>query len=75
MQTQYELQADAQWSNIQEYLPLERRRMYDLRNVVDGILWLFRTVVNGEIYLRNFCHGRAYIITFELGKIMVRSNV
>lgn len=43
MQTQYELLTDAQWSNIQEYLPIERRRKYDLRNVVDGIFWLLRT--------------------------------
>ena len=42
MQTQYELLTDAQWSNIQEYLPIERKRKYDLRDVVDGIFWLLR---------------------------------
>jgi hypothetical protein len=42
MQTQYELLTDTQWLNIPEYLPIERRRKYDLRNVDDGIFWFLR---------------------------------
>jgi len=42
MQTQYELLTDPQWANIAEYLPIQRKRKHDLRDIVDGILWYLR---------------------------------
>ena len=75
MQTQYELLTDAQWSNIQEYLPIERRRKYDLRNVVDGIFWLLRTGSQWRNLPEKFPPWQSVYYYFELGKIMVRSNV
>lgn len=43
MQTQYERLTDSQWENIKEYLPIQRKRKYDLRQIVDSIFWLLRT--------------------------------
>ena len=42
MQTQYERLTDSQWENIKEYLPIQRKRKYDLRDIVDAILWMLR---------------------------------
>lgn len=42
MQTQYERLTDSQWENIKEYLPIQRKRKYDLRQVVDSIFWILR---------------------------------
>ena len=42
MQTQYERLTDSQWENIKEYLPIQRKRKYDLRQVVDAIFWILR---------------------------------
>jgi len=42
MQTRYERLTDSQWTNIEEYLPTQRKRKYDLREIVDAILWLLR---------------------------------
>lgn len=42
MQCQYNRLTDPQWEIIKEYLPVQRKRNYDLRDVVDGILWGLR---------------------------------
>jgi len=42
MQTQYERLTDSQWENIKEYLPIQRKRKYDLRQITDAILWILR---------------------------------
>lgn len=42
MQTQYERLTDSQWENIKEYLPIQRKRKYDLRQIVDSIFWILR---------------------------------
>ena len=42
MQTQYERLTDSQWENIKEYLPTQRKRKYDLRQITDAILWMLR---------------------------------
>ena len=42
MQTQYERLTDSQWEIIKEYLPIKRKRKYDLREVVDAIFWILR---------------------------------
>lgn len=42
MQTQYERLTDSQWENIKEYLPTQRKRKYDLREVIDAIFWILR---------------------------------
>ena len=42
MQIQYERLTDSQWENIKENLPIKRKRKYDLREVVNAILWILR---------------------------------
>jgi transposase len=43
MQTQYNRLTDSQWEIMKEYLPIQRKRKYDLRDIVDAILWYLRT--------------------------------
>lgn len=43
MQTQYQRLTDPQWEIIKQYLPVQRKRKYDLRDIVDAILWYLRT--------------------------------
>lgn len=42
MRTHYEHLTDSQWEIIKEYLPIQRNRKYDLRNVLDSIFWILR---------------------------------
>lgn len=34
---------DSQWAEVTQYLPVKRKRKYELRAVLDAILWLART--------------------------------
>jgi transposase len=43
MQTQYEQLTDPQWEVIKEKLPIQRKRKYDLRAIVNAIFWILRT--------------------------------
>lgn len=43
MQEKYERLTDSQWKVIAEFLPVQRKRKLNLRNIVDAILWLDRT--------------------------------
>ena len=43
MQTQYEKLTDPQWEIIKERLPIQRKRKYDLRDIVNAIFWILRT--------------------------------
>ena len=42
MQTQYEPLTDSQWQHIKEYLPIQRKRKHNLRDVLDAIFWMLR---------------------------------
>jgi len=42
MQTRYTRLTDSQWKIMKEYLPIQRKRKYDLRDIVDAILWYLR---------------------------------
>lgn len=42
MQSQYKRLTDPQWEIIKEYLPVQRKRIYNLRSVVDAIFWYLR---------------------------------
>lgn len=42
MQNQYNRLTDPQWEIIKEYLPVQRKRKYALRDVVDAIFWTLR---------------------------------
>ena len=53
MQTQYVRLTDPQWEIMKEYLPIQRKRKYDLRDIVDAILWYLR--VGGQ--WRNLPEG------------------
>ncbi len=43
MTTRYERLTDSQWKVIKDYLPVQRLRVLDLRDVFDAILWITRT--------------------------------
>jgi Putative transposase of IS4/5 family (DUF4096)/Secretion system C-terminal sorting domain len=43
MQEKYKYLTDSQWKIIAEFLPFQRKRKLNLRNIVDAILWLDRT--------------------------------
>jgi len=42
MKTRYTRLTDSQWEIMKEYLPVQRKRKYDLRDIVDAILWYLR---------------------------------
>ena len=43
MVTRYKELTDSQWEVIKEFLPVQRKRRLDLRNVLNAILWIVRT--------------------------------
>lgn len=43
MNTQFSELTDSQWEVIKDLFPIQRKRKYDLRNVVNAILWMLRT--------------------------------
>lgn len=42
MQTQFNRLTDPRWEIIKEFLPVQRKRKHDLRDIVDAILWYLR---------------------------------
>jgi len=42
MESQYKRLTDSQWAIIKEVLPVERKRKYNLRVMVDAIFWVLR---------------------------------
>lgn len=42
MQSRYERLTDLQWEIMKEYLPIQRKRKYDLRDISDAIFWYLR---------------------------------
>lgn len=47
MQSHYRRLTDSQWEIMKESLPIQRKRTYDLRDVVDGIFWGLRVGNHG----------------------------
>jgi transposase len=43
MTKQWTRLTDSQWNEVKPYLPIGRKRKYDLRDIVDAILWMVRT--------------------------------
>ncbi len=43
MQSRQNRLTDQMWEIIKNYLPTQRKRKYDLRDIVDAILWILRT--------------------------------
>lgn len=43
MTKQWARLTDSQWAQVSNFLPLNRKRKHDLRDVLDAILWLVRT--------------------------------
>lgn len=42
MQNSFKELTDSQWEFIKEYLPIQRKRKYDLRQITNGIFWMLR---------------------------------
>ncbi len=68
MQTQYERLTDSQWENIKEYLPIQRKRKYDLRQVVDAIFWILRIGSQWRNLPENFPPWRSVYYYFRRWK-------
>lgn len=45
MKSSFEALTDSQWEFIKEYLPVQRKRKYDLRDITNAILYILRTGV------------------------------
>jgi len=43
MKTSFEALSDSQWEFIKEYLPIQRKRKYDLRDILNAIFRILRT--------------------------------
>lgn len=43
MQSQFKELSDSQWEIMKKYLPVQRKRKYDLRDIVNAIFWILRT--------------------------------
>ena len=43
MVAQYHELTDSQWEVIKEFLPIQRKRKYDLRDILNAIFWILRT--------------------------------
>jgi len=43
MVAQWRELSDSQWEVIKEFLPIQRKRKYDLREILNGMFWLLRT--------------------------------
>ena len=43
MTKQWARLTDSQWAQVKDFLPLQRKRKHDLRDIMDAILWLTRT--------------------------------
>jgi transposase len=43
MTDQYARLTDDQWDKVSIFLPINRKRKYDLRDIIDAILWITRT--------------------------------
>lgn len=54
MKASFEELSDSQWEFIKEYLPIQRKRKYDLRDIVNAILVILRTGVQWRNLERNY---------------------
>ena len=56
---------DDQWEVIREYLPVQRKRRHDLREIFNAILWITRTGSQWRNLDSSFPHWRAVYYYFD----------
>ncbi|WP_262899093.1 transposase [Fibrella aquatilis] len=59
---------DPQWAAISPFFNLKRKRMHDLRHIVDCILWLLRTGCQWRNLPKCWPHWQAVYYYFDLWK-------
>lgn len=64
MTTRYERLTDSQWKVIKDFLPVQRLRTLDLRDIFDAILWITRTGSQWRNLDRSFPHWQAVYYYF-----------
>lgn len=65
MQTQFNELSDSQWEGIVDFLPVQRKRKYDLRDVVNAIFYLHRTGIQWRNLPPNFIPWRSAYYYFR----------
>ena len=65
MQTQYKRLTASQWENIKEYFPVQRKRKYELREVVNTILWQLRVGAQWRNLPDNFAPWQSVYYYFR----------
>lgn len=68
MQSQYKRLTDPQWKIIKEYLPIQRKRVYSLRSVIDAIFWYLRLGAQWRNLPDNFPDWRSVYYYFRRWK-------
>lgn len=68
MQHKYHRITDPQWEVIKVLLPIKRKRKYDLREVINAILWLLRTGSQWRNLSRDFPDWRIVYYYFRVWK-------
>jgi putative transposase len=65
MQTHYERLSDPQWEVIKKHLPCQRKRKYELRDIVDSIFWYLRIGGQWRNLPDNFPHWQSVYYYFR----------
>ena len=68
MQTSFEALTDPQWEFIKKYLPTERKRKYDLREVLNAIFYLLRSGVQWRNLEKNYPPWSSVYYYFRIWK-------
>ena len=68
MTEQFTKLTDYQWLTISPFLPLKRKRRLDLRDVMNAILWLLRTVCQWRNLPDKYPHWQAVYYYFDQWK-------
>lgn len=68
MTSQWQPLTDYQWAAISPFFNLKRKRKHDLRQIMDGILWLLRTGCQWRNLPTNWPHWQAVYYYFDQWK-------
>jgi len=66
--------SDSQWQYISKFLDTDRSRKYELREIVNAILYVINLAVSGGCFQEILHHGSWCIIILILGKRMKFSS-
>ena len=69
MTKQFEKLTNSQWAGISPFLPLNRKRRSELRQVINAILWLLRTGCQWRNLPENYLHWQTVYYYFDRWKV------